>query len=498
MVTDAVGNTYICGKAGGGNHAPMALQVNRHSLALPYNSLFSDQYAFVVKLDPAGNVLWSAVSGDDINSVTGMTVDGAGNVYLTGRFLGVTRFGTHSITETNAQNAQHSPTVDNFLAKLSAQGQWEWASQIVGYDANVNQLTTDAVGNITLLGNGRAEFPGVSTPASNGLFLARYTSAGQFQWMAGSPTGVIGTDVTLDPTSGDILVAGTCNGSSQLGALTLTSSGSTDAFAAKLAASTQQWQWATALGGSATDEGVTIVRAPDGRVAVGAVIQGTTNIGVATNTDGATALLDGTTGLLLSGGATGSTNARVRAMAIAPDGYVLTGFTSSGTAAFGGQSLPSAGSLDTYLGGELGSDRWALAIGGTGDDILTALNAPSPGVAVVTGTFNSPSLTFGNTTLTRSGTTDAFVARLATPLGQRAEQLASAFALAPNPASFSAHLVLPKAPLTPLPALIIDGMGRVVRSQLIRNAETTLDLSGLAAGRYVVRCGSAVQALVVQ
>lgn len=82
-----------------------------------------------------------------------------------------------------------------------------------------------------------------------------------------------------------------------------------------------------------------------------------------------------------------------------------------------------------------------------------------------------------------------------------AEDAASAarLALAPTPAHHSVALTLaaPAAPGTP--ALLLDGLGRVVRSEVLPVGSTghTLDLNGLRAGLYWVRVGADVRQLVV-
>ena len=47
------------------------------------------------------------------------------------------------------------------------------------------------------------------------------------------------------------------------------------------------------------------------------------------------------------------------------------------------------------------------------------------------------------------------------------------------------------------PATLSDGLGRPVRVVALTQGAATLDVRGLAAGLYVVRCGGAVRRLVV-
>jgi hypothetical protein len=94
--------------------------------------------------------------------------------------------------------------------------------------------------------------------------------------------------------------------------------------------------------------------------------------------------------------------------------YVSGDFT--GTAAFGTQTLTSAGNRDVFVAklldsGSAGTFAWVQAAGGTSDDI-------APGLAVagtslyVAGSFASSTASFGTTTLASAGRGDIFVARL--------------------------------------------------------------------------------------
>ena len=48
------------------------------------------------------------------------------------------------------------------------------------------------------------------------------------------------------------------------------------------------------------------------------------------------------------------------------------------------------------------------------------------------------------------------------------------------------------------PAILLDGLGRVVRVVALTQGAATLDVRGLAAGLYVVRCGGVTRRLVVE
>jgi hypothetical protein len=82
MQTDAQGNLYICGRVCFGanfNGTPMTT----------YSPL--GYTIFLAKLDCNGNLLWVRTAGGDYayNQANSLTLDGHGNIYLTGRINGI-------------------------------------------------------------------------------------------------------------------------------------------------------------------------------------------------------------------------------------------------------------------------------------------------------------------------------------------------------------------------------------------------------------------------
>ncbi|MBF9143304.1 T9SS type A sorting domain-containing protein [Hymenobacter properus] len=104
---------------------------------------------------------------------------------------------------------------------------------------------------------------------------------------------------------------------------------------------------------------------------------------------------------------------------------------------------------------------------------------------------------------TATGDGSKFTARFAiydpnAPLATKAARTTPAAQLFPNPAHGAATLRLP-AGAPRLPLTLVDTQGRTVRRYPApANAETNLDLRGLPAGTYVVRCGEYSQRLLVE
>jgi len=102
--------------------------------------------AFVVKLSPAGGVLWARSFGGEFESTAaaaGVAADSAGNVAITGSFTGLLRLGAQEYS------AGDGPRL--FTTKLdAATGQPLWSrSDAAGSGA----VTVDAVGNVLITGS---------------------------------------------------------------------------------------------------------------------------------------------------------------------------------------------------------------------------------------------------------------------------------------------------------------------------------------------------------
>ncbi|WP_035559039.1 SBBP repeat-containing protein [Hymenobacter sp. IS2118] len=91
--------------------------------------------------------------------------------------------------------------------------------------------------------------------------------------------------------------------------------------------------------------------------------------------------------------------------------YLVGSF--SGTVQFGGSTLSSAGATDIYVAkySPSGTLLWATRGGGSGDDTGLGIGVDATGNVCIAGTFNGAA-SFGGTTLTSSGQTDAVVAKV--------------------------------------------------------------------------------------
>ncbi|NLF70850.1 MAG: hypothetical protein GX575_17605, partial [Candidatus Anammoximicrobium sp.] len=138
---------------------------------------------FVIKLDTAGNFLWTRqMGGSTYDYGFGIAVDGGGNVYSTGFFSGAADFdpgpGTANLTSGSLR--------DVFVSKLDSAGNYVWAYQWGGNSYNLGEdVAVDGDGNVYTTGwfQGTADFdPGISifnlTSAGGGdMFLSKLTQS---------------------------------------------------------------------------------------------------------------------------------------------------------------------------------------------------------------------------------------------------------------------------------------------------------------------------------
>jgi len=216
---------------------------------------------------------------------------------------------------------------------------------------------------------------------------------------------------------GSALVAGGFNETATFGSTTLTSAGSWDAYIAKLNTN-GSLAWATQAGGADYVSATVLSVLPDGSVLVAGLFYGTATFGSTTLTaagvyDAYIAKLNADGSFAWATQAGGEINDYANALSVLPDGSVLVAGRFYKTATFGSTTLTSAGDSDAYIA-KLNTDgrfAWATQAGGTSYDSATALSVLPDGSALVAGRFEGRA-TFGRTTLTSAGKSDAYIAKL--------------------------------------------------------------------------------------
>lgn len=172
--------------------------------------------AFVCKLDQSGNFMWvkTAGGGSVLSSTSGegITVDGQGNILVSGAFSDSSDFdpgpGTHMLYS--------SGSVDGFIWKLDAGGNFLWVRQISAplWD-DARTIAVDGANSIYftgLFGPGTDFDPGPATYTLNAgynsnAYLCKLDASGNFGWAKGIQRGVVPA-LTMDKWGN---VYATCN-----------------------------------------------------------------------------------------------------------------------------------------------------------------------------------------------------------------------------------------------------------------------------------------------
>lgn len=113
----------------------------------------NSQDIFVVKLDNAGNVIWAiSEGGSEVDIAYAVEVDNLGNVIVTGQFLGTAQIGSNTFNSVIDPNT-NLPAFDMFVSKYDANGMNLWSIQgIAKYDDRGLAIETDVNNNIYVTG----------------------------------------------------------------------------------------------------------------------------------------------------------------------------------------------------------------------------------------------------------------------------------------------------------------------------------------------------------
>jgi Ca2+-binding RTX toxin-like protein len=434
IVTDAVGNIYTTGRfQGTADFDPGPGTFNLISATEPA--------VFISKLDSNGDFAWAkSFAGTDDAYGNGIALDGQGNVYTIGQFLGTVDFDPDG----GVFNLTSSGSFDVFISKLDNEGNFIWAKSFGGatnHDIGLG-IAADEQGNVYSTGyfNDTADFdPGngivnFTSAGSTDVFISKLDGAGDFVWARrfGGTFGDAAGGIALDDF-GNLVTTGYFVGSVDFdagaGISNLSSAGEEDIFVSVWDVS-GSFNWARALGGTGNDKGNSIAVDGEGNIYTAGRFSltadfdpgaGTFSLTSAGNQDVFISKLDSTGNFIWAKSMGGTSGDDAYGITVDKLGNVYTVGTFTNTADFDSSAAvfnrTSAGGLDAFVSrlDTTGSFVWAKAMGGASTDFGRGVAVDDLGNVFTTGHFQltadfDPGPAALN--LTSDGEYDVFISKL--------------------------------------------------------------------------------------
>lgn len=326
-----------------------------------------------------------AGQGDDVN---GVAVDGSGNTWIVGTFIGDAKWGDATLT---AQDKVHT---SGFFAKLDPTGKVVFAHPIEPSIAGEHRVDAarvrlDAAGNAYVVGtfDDQIDVDDVHLlgQANGSMYVLQIDPTGKAKWGVASKNDggsrEEGYDVAVD-SAGDVYVAGSYNGRVQLGSLEVPASATTSdqaVFVAKYAPLTSQWAWLEGWSGRTPNSGGeahAIALGGDGSVYAGGTIENDVDFGggryFADATGSFLVKLDRGDGHLLwatdLAPPSDQTKVVVRAAVSDTAGNLFVTGSYTGSVVFA--AAADVAMLDGGPAADAGSHGQSLAVTGTGEDMF--------------------------------------------------------------------------------------------------------------------------------
>ncbi len=340
-----------------------------------------------------------------------IVIDNWGNIYITGCFssTGTATFGTHSLIGSGNSNI--------FVAKMDANGNWEWAKKAGGSVSSEGiKIATCETGEICITGYfyGTITFDSFSLTSSGytDIFVAKIDASGNWLWAtkgggnnSDSVSGIVTDEL------GNIYITGSYKGTAAFGTHSLTDGGG---FTAKMDAN-GNWLWATKGGGSG---GLTLNEL--GGIYVTGTFSGVENFGSHSITSNGfenvfIAKID-TNGNWLWAIFADGIQSWSRGISTDETGNIFVIGAFAGDVTFGFNTLTDRGLFVAKID-KSGNWLWATQVDGRGEDgsgfILTAysITIDREGNNYITGNFQETA-TFGSHSIISSGYNDTFVAKI--------------------------------------------------------------------------------------
>jgi uncharacterized protein (TIGR03437 family) len=264
VASDAAGNTFVAGLTYSPNFpvTPGAFQTTIGGNGTIANPASIAGDAFVAKLGPDGKVLWATfLGGSGTDYATGVGVDSAGNVIVTGWAR------SRDFPVLNALQATNNGDWSAFVTKLDPTGSKLIYSTYLGSpgDNEAYGLAVDAAGNAYVTGQASAPgFPGLSSSATGfGCFVTKLNPQGGLVYSFFNPNvnfvNLGGNAAIAVDSAGSAYVTSTASSYYPVAAThTFGPQGATQALVFKLSPDGSKILYQATIGGSADSNGTAI------------------------------------------------------------------------------------------------------------------------------------------------------------------------------------------------------------------------------------------------
>jgi hypothetical protein len=221
---------------------------------------------FVAKYDPAGNVIWAKrAGGPGGDKGYSLTLDGSGNIFVTGEFEETAEFDGIQVSTTAANNL--------FIAKYDGAGNVLWVKTVETHSNSSRgyAINCDASGNVYISGTfeDKAYFDGnylFDTEGETDIILLKLDTDGNFIWaknMGGSDSDK-GYGIEIE--GGDLYMTGYFTDDADFSpSVSLNGNGANDFFIAKFDLS-GNLIWAQNGGGNDDDKGYSVTVNSNGNI----------------------------------------------------------------------------------------------------------------------------------------------------------------------------------------------------------------------------------------
>ena len=190
VAIDGAGNLYVVGDIQQG--------------ALPGQTSLGDVDAYLRKYDGHGNEIWTRQFGTQSEDhATGVTVDGAGNLYVVGLTRGAV----------GDQISLVGIDYDGYVRKFDGDGNELWTRQFgtprVLVEDFTSDVAVDGAGNVYVVGFTSGPLPGQANLGEDDVYLRKYDSDGNELWarQSGSQVLDMANGVAIDG-AGNVYVVG--------------------------------------------------------------------------------------------------------------------------------------------------------------------------------------------------------------------------------------------------------------------------------------------------